>query len=168
MTQPIQIRQQRPSDESGQSMLELALSLPVFVLLILGTAEIANIAWASVQLNNAAHAAAQYASQSRFNASTGNISNIELAAQNEAPKLTITFPTAPAQTCSCIDANTGAPVTGADCTTTDPNANGCASPDIILDSITVVAQAVVTPLIHYPGLPATYTLHAQATMGVVK
>ena len=150
------------TSESGQSMLELAICLPVFALLILGAAEIANIAWASVQLNNAAHAGAQFGSHSRgFAADTADI---EAAAQAEAPRLTITFPTAPAQTCSCIDTSTGAAAVGATgCTTLVQ----CPSPWVIMDSITVTTQAVVRPLIHYPGLPASYTLHAQATMGVV-
>jgi Flp pilus assembly protein TadG len=150
------------ASESGQSMLELAVCLPVFALLILGTAEIANIAWASIQLNNAAHAGAQYGSHSRGFAA--DITDIETAARNEAPKLTITFPTDPAQTCSCIDPSTGAAATGA---TGCQTLIQCPSPYVILDSITVTTQAVVTPLIHYPGLPASYTLHAQATMGVV-
>lgn len=148
--------------ESGQGMLELALCLPLFALLILGTAEIANIAWASVQLHNAARAGAQYGSLSRSNAA--NISEIEAAAQNEAPKLTVTFPTAPSQACSCIDPSTDA--TGANSTGCQTLVE-CPSPYIIFDNVTVTTQAAVTPLIRYPGLPASYTLQATATMGVV-
>lgn len=153
--------------ESGQSMLELALCLPIFALLILGTAEIANIAWADVQVHNAARAAVQYASQSRGNADTSSsvaVQNMETAAQNEAPKLSITFPTAPSQACSCIDPSTNA--TGANSSGCQTLAE-CPSPYIIFDNITITTQAVVTPLIHYPGLPASYTLQATATMGVV-
>lgn len=151
-------------------MLELALCLPVFALLILGTAEIANIAWASIQLNNAAHAGAQFGSQSRANAAdpldpATSVGVIEEATQNEAPKLTITFPTAPSQACSCIDPTTG--TTGAGSTGCQTLIE-CPSPYVIFDNITVNAQAVVRPLVHYPGLPATYTLNATATMGVVK
>jgi Flp pilus assembly protein TadG len=145
--------------ESGQSMLELAVCLPLFALLILGGAEIANIAWASIILNNAAHAGAQFASHNRGWAA--QIGNIEQAARNEAPGLTLTFPSDPVQACSCVDA-TGSPA-GTGCQTTTE----CPSPNTILDNITVRVRAVVTPLIHYPGLPASYTLNAQATMGVV-
>lgn len=152
----------RPS-ESGQSMVELALCLPVFALLILGTAEIANIAWASVQLNNAAHAGAQFGSHGRGFAD--RIGDIETATQNEAPRLAITFPADPYQTCACIDPSTGAPATSG--TTGCQTTVECPSPYLITDTITVTTQAVVTPLIHYPGLPASYTLNAQATMGVV-
>jgi Flp pilus assembly protein TadG len=144
-------------------VLELALCLPVFVLLILGGAEIANIAWASLRLNNAAHAGAQFGSQSRANAA--HIADIEIATQNEAPGLPITFPADPVQACSCIDPSTG--TTGAGSTGCQTLVQ-CPAPYVIFDNITVTTQAIVTPLVHYPGLPASYTLNASATMGVIK
>jgi Flp pilus assembly protein TadG len=159
----LMIKAHDDQSESGSAMVELAFTLPVFLLLILGTAEIANIGWASVQLNNAVHAGAQFGSQSRANAA--QIAFIESATQNEAPRLTITFPTDPSQTCSCVDPSTGGPATGS---TGCETLVECPSPNVILDNITVTAQAVVTPLVHYPGLPASYTLHASATMGVTK
>ncbi|HEV2576604.1 MAG TPA: TadE/TadG family type IV pilus assembly protein [Acidobacteriaceae bacterium] len=147
--------------DSGQASLELALSLPLFALLILGGAEIANIGWAAIQLNNAAHAGAQFASLSRTNAV--DITDIEAAARSEAPALTITFPTAPTQTCSCVTPS-GTPTTYPCSSIID----SCASPDIIVDSVQVTTQAVVSPLIHYTGLPASYTLHGKATMEVIQ
>lgn len=154
-----------PSQESGAAAIELALSLPIFVLLILGGAEIANIAWSSVQLNNAAHAAAQYASSIHANASPSNATNIEQAAKNEAPALAanMTFPTPPTLVCSCITPSTGSESV-VSCSTIE---SSCTSPSVILSSIQITTQAVVQPLVHYPGLPASYTLQAQATMGIV-
>jgi Flp pilus assembly protein TadG len=152
----------RPMTESGQSMLELAVCLPLFVLLILGAAELANVAWSAVQLHNAARAGAQFASLSRSNAA--NTSAIQTAAQNEAPALTLTFPTAPSQACSCIDPTTG--TTGANSTGCQTTVE-CPSPYIIFDNVTVTVQAAIKPLIHYPGLPATYTFNTSVTMGVV-
>lgn len=146
------------SSESGQGALELALSLPLFVLLILGSAEIGNFAWSSVEVNNAARAGAAYASLSRANAAS--LANIQTAAQNEAPNLTIS--TTSTQVCSCI--SSGGATTDPGCTTT--NLTNCPSPDVIQVSVQVNTTATVTTLIHYPGLPASYTLHAQATVGV--
>lgn len=151
------------NSQSGQGMLELALCLPVFALIILGAAEIANIAWASVQLNNAAHAGAQFGSQSRANAA--DVTDIEQASKNESPRLTLAFPTAPAQACSCIDPSTGNTGVGS---TGCQTLVECPSPFIIFDNVTVNTQAVVPTLIHYPGLPSSYTLNATATMGVIK
>jgi Flp pilus assembly protein TadG len=154
------------SKESGSALVELAFSLPIFALLMLGTAEIANIAWSSVQLNNAAHTAAQFGSISRANAAdTTDMGN---AAQNEAPRL-ITNPTTQvtsSQSCTCVTPSTGAQTTPVTCTSAFETS--CASPNVILASVQVTIQAPVTPLVHYPGLPASYTMHAQANMGIVQ
>ena len=156
------LRRSLPACESGNALIELAFSLPLFLILILGTAEIANLAWASVQVNNAARAAAAYASASRANAAS---SNILLVAQAEAPNLAITSPSAPApaQVCYCVtDGTQGPPASG--CTNT--NLTSCAPPSVI--AVQVNLQATVTPFVHYPGLPATFTVRAQATMGVTQ
>lgn len=153
--------------ESGNALVELAISLPIFLVLILGTAEIANLAWSSVQVNNAARAAAAYASQSRANAaSTGPAGYIAIAAQNEAPKL-ITDPSTQVtstQTCSCVDSSGSSAVI-----TCDQNAlTACPSPGTIQVNVQINVQAPVTTFVHYPGLPATYTVRAQATTGVAQ
>src|SRR5579875_2136007 len=91
-------------DEYGQGMVELALCLPLFLLLILGAAEIGSIAWDSIEINNAAHAGAQFASLSHANASNAN-NSIETAVKDDLPaslSSIVTFPTAPTQSCACI------------------------------------------------------------------
>lgn len=151
--------------ESGQGTMELALSLPLFMLLILGGAEIANLAWASVQVNNAARAGAAYASVSHANASTSvaNLATIQAAAQAEAPKLTITATAT--DVCYCV---TGGVFGAADsgCTNTSTQAGSCPSPSVIDVAVQVNTQATVKTIVHYPGLPSSFTVHAQATLGV--
>lgn len=150
--------------ESGNALIELAFSLPLFAVLMLGTAELGNLAWASVQLNNAARAGAQYASQSHISAA--NTSQIGIAAQLEAPQ----FITAPAtqvtasQACYCVSSGTSGPKDPG-CTTTTPAS--CA-PGVIQVTVQVNIQAPVTTFVHYPGLPAGYTVNAQATAGVTQ
>jgi Flp pilus assembly protein TadG len=149
-----------PSADSGNAVLELALSLPLFLILIVGGAEIANLAWASVQVNNAARAGAAFGSISRTNAA--DITHIQLAAQNEAPRLAITFPSPPTQLCSCVDSG-GSPTV----ITCGPEAlTDCPWPSTIQVAVKVNTQATVRPLVHYIGLPATFTVNAQATLGV--
>jgi Flp pilus assembly protein TadG len=144
------------SSESGQGALELAFSLPLFALLILGSAEIANLAWGSVEVNNAARAGAAYASLSRANAaSTGYI---QTAAQNEAPNLTIAATST--QVCYCSNPAATDPGCGSTSLTS------CPTPGVIQVAVQVNTSATVATLVHYPGLPASYTLHAQATVGV--
>jgi Flp pilus assembly protein TadG len=152
----------RHHDESGQGALELALSLPMFVILVLATVEIANIAWASVRINNAAHAGAQFGSQSHANAS--QTAEIEQAAKYEVPSsFLMTFPSAPTQSCACVDSSGTA--TASACSAI--NTTNCAAPSVITDTLQVTVRAVITPIVHYPGLPATYTLNATATTPVI-
>lgn len=150
--------------ESGNALIELALTLPLFVLLIAGGAEIANIAWASVQINNAARAGVAFGSASRAN--SADTTHIQQAAQNEAPKyITTLSQVTPSQVCYCVDS--GTPGT-ADPGCTNTNLTSCPSPNVIQVAVQVNASAVVTPIVHYPGMPASYTLHARATMAVVQ
>ena len=163
MNSPLRFAQLAAS-ESGNALIELALSLPLFLILILGTAEIANLAWASVQVNNAARAAAAYASQSRTNAAPSNIANITLAAQNEAPKLANLQVKNYNELCSCVGTDGSSPSIACDSSAL----SNCPFPGTIQVAVKVNTQAAVTPIVHYPGLPATYTVNAQATMGVAQ
>ena len=101
MTNSRQIKSQ-PHPESGQSMLELAVCLPVFA------------ASHSRHRRDRQHCMGIRPTQQRRSCrrtvrftqprlSASEIPEHRNAAQNEAPKLTITFPTDPAQACSCID-----------------------------------------------------------------
>ena len=145
--------------ESGQSMLEVALCLPLFFILILGTSEIASIAWSAIQVQNAARAGAQFGAQSR--AAAADATDIATAAQNDAPKLTSMIVTS-SQACQCLNTSTGA-ATGACATITQ-----CPSPFLITDTVQVNTSAAVTPIVHLPGLPASYTLTGRAILDVEK
>ena len=148
--------------ESGQGTLELALCLPLFVILVLGGAEIANLTWASVQVNNAARAGAAFASISRANAA--DLTDIQAAAQAEAPRLALT--TTSTQNCSCTGTDGSILIAPGSCTSISTGSSSCPSPDVIQVAVQVRTSATVRPFIHYVSLPATYTVHAQATVGV--
>jgi Flp pilus assembly protein TadG len=152
------IQPQHTSSESGQGAMELALSLPLFVVLIVGGAEIANLAWASVQVNNAARAGAAFGSISRANAA--DTTHIQTAAQNEAPKVTNLHVTS-AQVCYCVTAGVPAALT---CDT--EALTNCPSPSVIQVAVQVNTSAAISTIVHYPGLPSSYTVTAQAIMGV--
>jgi Flp pilus assembly protein TadG len=162
MTMPSSLPRDIQRSESGQSTLELAFSLPIFLVLILGSAEIANLAWSAVQVNNSARAGAAFASLSRINAAD-NI-DIGKAAQNEAPTLV----TAPAtqvtstEACSCVGSDGSSSSIAC-----DNNAlQNCPYPGVVQVAVQVNVQAAVTPFVHFLGLPASYTIHGQATVGV--
>ena len=62
--------------EEGSALIELALSLPLLSIILLGAAEFARLAYASIEVANAAHAGAMYASYSlAASADSGGISN---------------------------------------------------------------------------------------------
>jgi Flp pilus assembly protein TadG len=57
----------RSSLEQGQSLVEIALVLPVLVILLLGIAEVGFLLFSHVQVANATRAGARYGSLCRFN-----------------------------------------------------------------------------------------------------
>lgn len=144
-------------ESAGQSLIELALVLPLFLLILLGAAEIANFAWSSIEVSNAARAAVQYAAQNHTTASdTVGIGN---AIKGDTANLTSVTWTS---SISCVCA-TGVAKASIACAT---GLVTCPSPSTILEYVQVNTSAVVNPLIRYPGLPKTFTALGQATMEV--
>jgi Flp pilus assembly protein TadG len=54
--------------EEGQALVETAVSMSLLVLLMLGAVEFGRLAFAAIEVNNTAKAAAQYGSQSHATA----------------------------------------------------------------------------------------------------
>ena len=52
------------SSEEGSALVELALSVPLLLVMLLGAVEFARVAYASIEVANAAHSAAMYAASS--------------------------------------------------------------------------------------------------------
>jgi Flp pilus assembly protein TadG len=137
----------RLHSEQGQSLIEVALIFPVLVTVLVGAAEMARVARASISVSNAAKAGVQYGAQTGFTAQ--DTTGIQTAASNEAPNLTVT--TTPAVSCVCSDG------TAASCTS-----NSACSTSHMIETLTVTTQATVTPLVHIPGLPRSFTIHGTA------
>jgi Flp pilus assembly protein TadG len=141
--------------EAGAALLELALTVPILAALLLGAAEFTQVEYANIEVSNAALAGVQYGAQDPIEAA--DTTGIGVAAQDDAPNITLGTTTV-TQSCVCSNAN-GTVVT---CGPTDcPGANS----ETIL---TVQTQATVTPLIHLPGLPSTYTVQGQAVQKVLQ
>jgi Flp pilus assembly protein TadG len=140
--------------DAGQAFVELALVLPIFIVLLVAAAEIGRIAYANIEVSNAARAGVAYGAQNHVTASDN--AGIQLAATNDAPNITNIVATA-TQVCSCSD---GTAITCA-------NAGArCLSPARILESVQVSTSAPINTLFHLPGIPASLTLRGQATMRV--
>jgi Flp pilus assembly protein TadG len=145
-------------DEIGQAFVELALVLPVAILLLVGAAEIGRLAFASIEVSNAARAGVAYGAQSHITAS--DIAGIQTAATQDAPNVTSMATPVVIQSCSCIN---GATTTAVSCATAGTT---CASPSRIVESVQVNTSADIDTVFHLPGIPNTVTLRGQAIMRV--
>jgi Flp pilus assembly protein TadG len=147
----------RPTDcrfrrfECGQALLELALTMPLLVLLLLGAAVAGRLAYAAIETSNAARAGVQYGAQNHITAS--DYPGMETAALEDAPNVSGLTATA-TNFCACSN--------GA--------ASSCAAGDCagarIMEYVRVNTSAAFDPLIHFPGLPKTFNLSGGAVMRV--
>ena len=140
-------------DESGQALIELALGITVCLTIILGAAEFGHLSYSAIEVTNAAHAGAEYGSQSRTYAA--DIPNITTAATQEAPDVPGLTATA-SYFCLCSDG------TASTCAVTD------CSLSRIVTYVQVNTSATVDPKIYVPGLPKTYTVTGKAVMRVAQ
>jgi Flp pilus assembly protein TadG len=137
----------RAKGEAGQALVETALLLPLLITVLIGAAEMARVAYAAIEVANAARAGAQYGAQSGFTAA--DTTGIATAASNDAYNLNGVTTTS-SYTCVCSD-GTASTCQPTDCTNTQ-----------IEQTLTVNTQVTIDPLIHLPGLPTTYTLKGKA------
>jgi Flp pilus assembly protein TadG len=137
--------------ESGNALFELALGIGVLATVVIGSVEFGRIAYASIEVNDAARAGASYGAESRtYAADNANVTN---AAKKDAPDVTNMTATA-TYWCKCADGS--ASTCGAtDCTSSR-----------ILEYVTVNTTAGVKALFYVPGLPRSYTVTGNAVMRV--
>ena len=149
----------RHSDR-GSALVELALSLPILGLLLLGAVEFGRFAYLAIELTNAAKAAAQYGAR---NSVTGaDVTGMQLVASQDAPEVTAQctgFTTTVAATsCACVVGGTS---TGAACGST------CAG-GYIVQNLNITTSAQCTPLFYPSGFGGTLTLTGHAVQEVLK
>jgi Flp pilus assembly protein TadG len=147
-----------PGPADGQSILELALVLPILLLLLVGAIEVGRFAYYSILVGNAARAGAQYGAQNLATAADKN--GIQTAALNDGQNVTgLTVPTATIQPlCGC---------NGTSLSTACP-ATGCTKPDHPLVYIQVTASGTFNSLFKYPGVPTSVTVNSTEKMRVAQ
>jgi hypothetical protein len=91
---------ERVRREEAQSLVELSLLMPLFIILLFGSVEVARFAWAAVLTANAARAGAAFGSLSVVNAK--NLAGIQLAATNDSPDL-VGLTATRTLSCACSD-----------------------------------------------------------------
>jgi Flp pilus assembly protein TadG len=128
----------------GSAAAEFALVAPTIILIAVGIADFGTLATKSAALEGATRVGAQYGRL--FPADTPGIQNAMQRSMSFAPALT--FPASFALSCECADAASIA------CT------ESCATvgrPDPNRVFIKISASQAFTPLVPWPGIPATLT-----------
>jgi Flp pilus assembly protein TadG len=139
--------------KSGQSAVELALTLPVLIVLLLVALDFARLYYMSMEVTDAARAGAQYGAQNRTAAA--NTLGIEQAACNSMQNISCTPGTNAVATnfCQCSG-------TTVSCTTPGT----CAS--YVQDFVQVTTSATFSTIVPYPGIASSVPLTGSATMQV--
>ncbi|MDE1155948.1 MAG: TadE/TadG family type IV pilus assembly protein [Acidobacteriaceae bacterium] len=136
------------ADQKGSSLLEVAIVLPLLVLLLAVAVDLGNACTAAITTASAAHAGALYGT-----ANPTDTAGMVQAARTSAPSLPTLVPVA-TYGCECSDGS---------------SAVGSCSivPICAFNSIYYVeldTTYVYTPLIPYPGLTDGFVLHGKARL----
>jgi hypothetical protein len=131
--------------------------------LLAGTAQMGLLVYYSIEVSNAAHAATMYGMQSLVFAS--NTAGMTTVAQAEATDFGTSMTVTPITYYACSNAVGGTQYTGVSAQLTATLA--CTlSLSHALEFVQVTTSVSVTPSIHLPGLPATFTLVGSSVMEV--
>jgi len=151
----------RVENEAGGAMVELALSVPLLFIILLGATEFARVTYAGIEVSNAARAAAQYAATNGgASADSGGITN---AAQQDAYNLgTAVTATVASGVCVCSENES----TAVQCAPSSGSA--CPTGQHVMETLVIKTSTNYNPLINYGGfyglssLKGPYTLHGYA------
>src|ERR1035441_2990542 len=143
-------------EDAGQALIELALTAPLFFLLLLGATEFGILAYDGIEVSNAARAGVAYGSQS--SATAADLAGMRTAATSDGSDVGGVSATA-IQFWSCSS-------TPSTQNSSPPTCSGTGNH--VLHYVQVKTTAVVSSTIHVSGLPSSYTLHGLAIMRVVQ
>ena len=140
--------------EEASSLVEMAVLLPLLLLLLLGAVDFGRGYYLASEVASAAHAGAEFAVQNADNIS-GESTSITNAAKSDAPDVPGISVAAPVWGCECSDGTSYS----ANCATMP---TGCSANWVY--KVTITASATYTPMFAWPGIPSTIALSSSATM----
>ena len=140
------LRALRKSD-AGVAAVELAMSLPLLVLIAIGVADFGRMYFTTIAVANSTRAGAHYGAQSTVK--SGNFTAIDQATRNDAADLGAISVTS-SRFCRCPDGSAPA------CTGTCASYGG---PEVF---VSVTASKTHSFLIDYPGLPPSVSITRSA------
>jgi len=140
-------------DERGSALVEFGLCMPIFMALLIGAVEYGRMAFAAIEVSNAAMAGIQYGVQNPADAA--DTQGIQNAAAADAPDITLQSTTS-SLSCICSDGSAST------CQPTD------CSGKHIETILTVNTQAQFNSIFKVPGLSDSFTLQGKAVQKVVQ
>lgn len=146
----VRSRPRRACSESGSSLLETALVMPLLLLMMAAAVDFGRAYSIAIEVSSAAHAGALYGTHS-----LSDTSGMVAAVKADATDLTTMTSTA-IYGCKCAESSG----TGVSSCTTPPTT--CSQNYV--NYVQVSASDVYTPLFPYPGIPATITLQKTVEM----
>jgi len=149
--------------QNGSAFVELALSLPVLMVVLVGAADFARVLYMGIELTNAARAGAQYGAHNLTQ--SGDITTMRSTAIAAAPNITGMTAT-PTQNCRCATNSGTFSALAGGTTCSDPPTTSCPGKHRVM-MVTVQTQATFTIIARNIVLPRTLTLTRTATQRVV-
>jgi len=137
--------------DAGASLVEMALVLPLFLLLMFGAVDFGRAFYLGIEVAGAARAGASYGSQNP-NDTTG----IQTSAQNAAPDVPNLSVATPTYGCECADGTNYS----ASCSVI-PTCTGGLN---YVYRVNVTVTGTFTPIVRWPGIPSSMTLSNSASM----
>ena len=139
----------------GSALVELALITPILTALLIGAIDIGRAGYVGVEVQNAAHAGAEYGSLN-----PSNTAGITSAAQQSAPNVLNLSVSPPTWGCECSDGSSYS----AQCVATPSCVANNTRGSNVVHKVTVTTSAVYKTLAPWPGIPSSLTLYGSATM----
>ena len=147
--------------DAGGALVELALVMPVLVLIFVGTIDFGRVFYTSQALTDSARAGVQYGAKSP--ASTGDYTGMQTTAENATNTPGITA--VATRKCQCAtDSGTFSPTTPPD-DCTSPAATSCPGAHLVV-TVTVTTSKTFTTIMSggLPGFMQSMSLSRSATM----
>lgn len=136
-------------DERGASLVELAVILPLFLLLLAGAVDFGRAYFLAVEIAGAARAGAEYGAQNPT-----DTAGITKAVQVDAPDV--------------AGLSVGTPSYGCECSDGTSFSSSCAAKPTctynVVYRVTVTVSATYTPIFPWPKIPSSMALSSTATM----
>ncbi|HKO13305.1 MAG TPA: TadE/TadG family type IV pilus assembly protein [Acidobacteriaceae bacterium] len=144
------------SANSGQSLIETALTLSLLILLLAAAVDFGRAYYLLIELKSAAHAGAIYGSQ--YPTDTNGMKAI--ASSNATNLTNVSFTPTASWGCECDDGSSATLATGSPLACSTPSCTG----GNLVYYVVVNTTASFSPMLPWPGIPSTMNLSETVEM----